>query len=94
MNNLFDYAMENPILTSDDYPYDATDICLNLENENSYTLSNYTMIHSGSSSELKAAVALSPVVVSLRAGNSIFRHYQSGVIKSCEVLENGNGIKN
>ena len=75
VNNLFDYAMENPILTSADYPYDATDSCLNLENENNYTLTNYTMIQSGSASELKAAVALSPVVVSLRAGNSIFRHY-------------------
>jgi len=44
----------------------------------------YVAVPPGNSTELELALVEKPVIVSLKAGNDIFRNYESGVITNCD----------
>lgn len=51
------------------------------ETTETYTLQGYEKIE-GSASALKKALDNGPVIATVRAGNSVFRHFSKGVIDS------------
>lgn len=58
----------------------------------SYTIAGYKRIE-GSPNAVKVALEDGPVIATIRAGNSIFRHFSKGVIDSEDCLsryKNGN----
>ena len=78
------YTIYNDMFDSTSYSYDPTDTTCTLPSgvtpmspSEDYT---YVAVQPGSTSDLETALVEKPVIVSLKAGNNVFRNYESGVI--------------
>merc|ERR1719183_3008162 len=87
MDNAFEFAKTNAIMTEADYPYLARRTilpwdkkCGDAKTKGVVTVSSYSDVTPKSSSQLKAAVAKGPVSVAIEADKTAFQGYTGGVI--------------
>ena len=94
LSQALDYAKEHTIYSEAKIPYrEGDNVCTDdafdkghrnsKELRESYTLAGYKQI-TGTPNALKTALEDGPVIATIRAGNSIFRHFSKGVIDSQE----------
>jgi C1A family cysteine protease len=87
MDNAFEFAESNPIMTEADYPYLArrsilpwNKKCGDAKTKGVVTVKSYSDVTPKSADQLRAAVAKGPVSVAIEADKMAFQGYTGGVI--------------
>jgi len=79
-----EYAAKSGLDLEKDYPYKASDAKCKFSAWTAVKINTgYQFVTANSTDALKAAIADSPVSVSIEADEDVFQHYQSGMITSC-----------
>jgi len=82
MDNAFQYIEQTPLDTEAEYPYTAMDGSCTASGSGVGKVASYNDVTPGSPSQLKAAIAKSPVSIAIEADQFAFQSYTSGVITS------------
>jgi cathepsin L len=79
------YSFENPIELESDYPYVAQDgKCTYDRSKGVVSAKSYTNVTPNSSAQLKAAIAKTPVAISIQADQPVYHQYTGGIITSSD----------
>ena len=83
MDNAFKYAEGHPLMSEQDYPYNARNgQCHYNQSEGVSKVRGIDDVPQRSASQLKAALAKGPVSVAIEADRSVFKFYHNGIITS------------